>query len=130
MEKFGLRLENLREKFGFTKKEVSIKLGFTPNVYGAYERGDRRPTLETLIKLSDIYEVSLDYLITGKEYQRHDTCTQNEMILQNVIAYFEDQGISDPYILELNKWELLSREDLEELRSHFEWIVEKAKRAK
>src|SRR5699024_10790784 len=130
MEKFGLRLENLREKFGFTKKEVSIKLGFTPNVYGAYERGDRRPTLETLIKLSNIYEVSLDYLITGKEYERNDTCTQNEMIVQNVIAYFEDQGISDPYILELNKWELLSREDLEELRSHFECIVEKAKRVK
>lgn len=66
MDKFGHRLENLREKIGYTKKEVSFKLGFSQNVYGAYEREDRRPSIETLVKIAKLYNVSLDYLITGK----------------------------------------------------------------
>ncbi|RDW21376.1 hypothetical protein CWR48_02935 [Oceanobacillus arenosus] len=39
MESFGRRLENLREKNGYSKKEVSIKLGYSENTYGNYERG-------------------------------------------------------------------------------------------
>src|SRR5690625_8044936 len=63
MKAFNKKLENLREKHNLTKKEVSLRLGFTPNVYGAYERGDRSPSLETLVKLADMYNVYLDYII-------------------------------------------------------------------
>lgn len=73
MKGFELRLENLREKHGYSKKEMSSKLGFTNNVYGSYERGVRRPSLETTIKLADIYDVSIDYLIRGEKYKSNDT---------------------------------------------------------
>jgi transcriptional regulator with XRE-family HTH domain len=56
---FGLRLENLREKYGYSKVEMSLKLGFSQNVYGAYEREEKRPSLETIIKLADIFHVFL-----------------------------------------------------------------------
>ncbi|MCT1901903.1 helix-turn-helix domain-containing protein [Oceanobacillus sojae] len=69
MEEFGLRLQNLREKYDYSKTEMSSKLGFTDNVYGAYERGNRRPSLETIIQLADIFNVSIDYLIRGEEYK-------------------------------------------------------------
>ncbi|WP_077601595.1 helix-turn-helix domain-containing protein [Oceanobacillus sojae] len=72
MKGFGLRLQNLREKYDYSKTEMSSKLGFTDNVYGSYERGDRRPSLETIIELADIFDVSIDYLIRGKEYQSKD----------------------------------------------------------
>lgn len=127
MDRFGWRLENLREKTGYTKKEISLKLGFTANVYGAYERGERRPTLETLIKLADIYDVSLDYLIRGEEYQQKNGVTKNEEKLQSVIHYFAKMKIDDPYFLQLHKWYLLNHEDIKELSHHFEWVVQKAK---
>lgn len=50
MKGFGLRLENLREKHGYSKVEISSKLGFSANVYGSYEREARRPSLETVVK--------------------------------------------------------------------------------
>lgn len=59
---FNLRLENLREKSGYTKKEVSKMLGFSANVYGAYERGERRPSIETRahIKLNEFLKLVKD----------------------------------------------------------------------
>ncbi|HLQ83209.1 MAG TPA: helix-turn-helix transcriptional regulator [Pseudogracilibacillus sp.] len=73
MKDFERRLENLRDKHGYSKKEISFKLGFTENVYGAYERGERRPSLETLVKLADLYNVSLDYILRGKEFSKEDS---------------------------------------------------------
>lgn len=125
MEDFGLRLENLREKAGYTKKEMSELLGFTANVYGSYERGDRRPSLETVVKLADIFNVSLDYLLRGQEYKREDSLNKN---IQEVVTLFQENGISKPYITEINKWRSLSKEDLKELTDHFNWVVYKAEK--
>lgn len=127
MKDFGKRLENLREKNGFTKKEISFKLGFTANVYGSYERGDRRPSLETIIKLADLYDVSLDYLIRGKEYQSQNTSNIDTSKLERLIHYFINAGFEYPYFLQLEKWDHLKEEDLREISNHFDWVVEKAR---
>jgi|SRR5690625_78277 len=126
MKQFGLRLENLREKYGYTKKELSLKLGFTPNVYGSYEREERRPSLETLVKLAEIYNVSLDYLIRGMEHTKE--AKEEIKVVYEVLALFEENNIKHPYILALDKWKTLSEDDLIELTNHFEWVVEKRKR--
>lgn len=127
MNGFGWRLENLREKSGYTKRDISLLLGFTANVYGSYERGDRRPALETIIKLADIYGVSLDYLIRGEEYQQGTDCTTNQKKFQALIHYFRNAGIEKPYFLQLEKWRLLNEYDLMEINNHFEWVVHKAR---
>ncbi|WP_373893827.1 helix-turn-helix domain-containing protein [Virgibacillus sp. CBA3643] len=127
MEGFGRRLENLREKFGYSKRDVSHRLGYTANVYGSYEREERRPTLETMIKLAEIYDVSLDYLIRGEENHQKSKDISKEEELQEVLRYFRNNGIEEPYILQRGKWSILSYEDLIELEDHFEWIVHKAK---
>lgn len=82
MNNFGLRLENLREKHGYSKVEMSEKLGFSKNVYGAYERGDRRPSLETLVKMADIFGGSVDYLIRGKEHPSRDGKTSDVLLAE------------------------------------------------
>lgn len=126
IDPFCLRLENLREKSGYTKKELSQKLGFSANVYGAYERGERRPSLETCCKLANIFHVSLDYLLCGKEYNQGNIETE-ESQLTEVIELFKEKGLKHPYILQLDKWEELSQEDLQELTNHFNWVVHKAR---
>ncbi|WP_080873430.1 helix-turn-helix domain-containing protein [Oceanobacillus timonensis] len=82
MKGFGMRLENLRDKHGYSKVEISYKLGFSQNVYGSYERETRRPTFETMIKLADIYGVSLDYLIRGDEYHPSDKETLKKLLAE------------------------------------------------
>lgn len=124
MDSFGKRLENLRESHDYTKKDVSLKLGFTANVYGAYERGERRPTLETLIKLADMFDTSLDYLIRGKHQTSLENNSQFEIKIMHIL---EKYNITDFTLLDLDKWKILSKKDIEEINHHFKWTVEKAK---
>lgn len=124
MESFGMRLAKLREASGLSKKEISISLGFTANVFGTYEREERRPTLETLVKMADFFHVSLDYLIRGQEYQYQNNAIKNDthsFVIREMIA----KGI-EPYFLQDEKWKLLSEADIKELENHFEWVVKKA----
>jgi len=123
LESFYKRLENLREKHNLTKKEVSLRLGFTPNVYGAYERGDRSPSLETLVKLADMYNVSLDYII------REDADEYGAKVdfAEEIMKILEKYDVSDFSLLDLEKWKTLSKNDILLINHHFKWLVEKAK---
>ncbi|MDE6362415.1 MAG: helix-turn-helix transcriptional regulator [Clostridia bacterium] len=56
-------LKELRERHGYTQRYVAEMLGLRYQSYQAYERGLSVPTLAHFIKLADIYDVSLDYLI-------------------------------------------------------------------
>lgn len=130
MENFGLHLENLRKKAGYSKVGVSLKLGFTANVYGSYEREDRRPSLETIIKLADIYNVSLDYLIRGKEYERNKSHMPDHEKIQDLLCILSKRGIDKPNFLQVENWSVLSNDDIKEIDTHFEWVVHKAKSRK
>lgn len=60
------RLISLRERKGWTKTEAARRLNIATSTYSGYEYGHRKPDNEMLIKLSDLYEVSTDYLL-GKD---------------------------------------------------------------
>lgn len=62
---FPRRLRRLREEQRKSRKVISELCGLMPDAVRRYERGDAQPTMETLIKLADYFEVSLDYL-TGR----------------------------------------------------------------
>jgi len=126
MEGFGKRLENLRDTFGYSKRNLSRQLGFSANVYGAYEREERRPSFETMTKIADIYGVSLDYLIRGEEAPQEEPSSLTENTCNQVIEHFTKNGITEPYILDSEKWAVLSKDDLVELSNHFDWVVYKA----
>ena len=50
-----------------TQKEVANKLGIHQSTYTKYETGDSDPSSEMLLKLSEIFEVSTDYLLGRDE---------------------------------------------------------------
>ena len=56
----GNRLKELRISEGLTQQELSVKLGISRVNYTRYETDKVRPDYETLIKLADFYNVSLD----------------------------------------------------------------------
>ena len=57
------KLEELRKQANLKQKEVAKKLDIPYTTYNAYEISKSLPTLETLIKLADFYNVTLDYLL-------------------------------------------------------------------
>ena len=66
------RLKYLRKHAELTQTDVADKLGLLQNSYSRYERGERLPDFETLQKLANFFDVSVDYLI-GNDTGNPDT---------------------------------------------------------
>ncbi|MBQ8886004.1 MAG: helix-turn-helix transcriptional regulator [Clostridia bacterium] len=62
MIEIGKKLKELRQSENLTQQELAEKLGIGRVNYTRYETGAARPDYETLIKLADFYDVSLDEL--------------------------------------------------------------------
>ena len=57
------RLKDLREDSDLTQEELATKLNLTQRAYSHYENGNRDIPLEVLIKVADIFDVTVDYLL-------------------------------------------------------------------
>ncbi|MCD8295789.1 MAG: helix-turn-helix domain-containing protein [Clostridia bacterium] len=57
------RLKSLRKARGLKQEDVATFLGITKSAYGNYELGQREPSLASLVKLADYFNVSVDYLL-------------------------------------------------------------------
>lgn len=69
MSTFGERLKQLRKSADITQSELAEKLGVVPSAIGKYERiPSSYPSIDALIKLADYFDVSIDYLLRGKEH--------------------------------------------------------------
>lgn len=65
-------IKSLRLEKNLSQQTVANYLGITQQAYANYERGVREPDHETLTKLADFFEVSIDYLLgrTDDRYQK------------------------------------------------------------
>lgn len=70
MTKLSTRLSQLRIDNGKMKEELVVYLSITMDSYNRYERGTRQPDIDTLIKLADFYDVTLDYLLGRVESEQ------------------------------------------------------------
>lgn len=62
-------IRNLRIDKGLTQKQVGAYLGISQNTYSQYEIGVLKYPVDVLIKLADLYSVSIDYLV-GRTNQK------------------------------------------------------------
>lgn len=60
-------LRKLREKRGIKQKFIAEQLGISPNYYSQIENGHRPPQVEHLLKLRNIFNVSLDDIFFNHE---------------------------------------------------------------
>lgn len=63
---FTERLKELRIDNKLTQKELSLSLGLSANCVCEWEKGRSEPNIETIILLSNRFQVSVDYLL-GRE---------------------------------------------------------------
>ncbi|MFB6364405.1 helix-turn-helix domain-containing protein [Paenibacillus elgii] len=78
------RLRYAREKINFKQKDVSERTGINNKTLSRYENGGSEPDINTLRILADLYEVSLDWILTGKDPVT--TNTSNEVDLESILA--------------------------------------------
>ncbi|WP_049474696.1 helix-turn-helix domain-containing protein [Streptococcus parasanguinis] len=64
---FAERLKELRKQAHLTQVELAKRLGIGQSSYADWERGKKNPTQENLVKLAQILNVSVDYLVGSTE---------------------------------------------------------------
>ena len=65
------RIKQLREERGMSQVRLSMELGVSQETVSAYENGKHYPSVQSLMKLSEIFGVSCDYIL-GLSEQPHN----------------------------------------------------------
>ncbi|MFK4415894.1 transcriptional regulator [Bacillus cereus] len=63
MKTFGNIIRDLRKQKGITQKELAQSLQLSESTIGMYERNERQPDYNTLIRIADYFNVSTDFLL-------------------------------------------------------------------
>lgn len=71
MVDFSQRLKQLRKDKRLTQAQVAQRIGVTASMVSSYETDIRLPSYEVLIRLADVFGVTVDYLL----------CRQNKRFL-------------------------------------------------
>ena len=85
----GRRIAALRRAKNMSQTQLAEFLRVSASTVGMYEQGRRMPDLDALVYLAELFEVSLDYLITGKESQ----CKPLPTMWQYELVWQEDGSI-------------------------------------
>lgn len=56
-------LKLLRKSKGYTQIALQMKTGIEQSLLSKFESGERTPPTETLVRLADFYDVSVDYIL-------------------------------------------------------------------
>lgn len=82
----------MRKKYGMTQQEVSRLLYITRSTYAYYECGKNVPQYDSLVKLAELYGVTVDYLL-GRPG------TDPQTLLNQFFAYFAVLPLEDQLII-------------------------------
>lgn len=118
MSLFSIRLKELRTQSQLTQLELADKIGVNKQTISQYERGVRRPDLETLEALSDYFNVSADFML-GKANITMRYVTSDDLAILN--------GFNDTELKLLNTFRELNQEGREKVLDYISDLIDSGK---
>ncbi len=88
------RLSALRKSHKLTQIQIADMLGVTQQTVFAWEHGKAQPLMENAIKLSSIYNVSIDYLLGREDENKKQPTVDDDGLLAKTLSRV--QALSDP----------------------------------
>ena len=70
-------LKELRQEKGDTQSDIAKALNISQKAYSYYERGEREPSIDMLIQISNYFNVTVDYLL-GREKSKYYELSEDE----------------------------------------------------
>ena len=89
MVEFGAKLKKLRTEEGLTQQQLGDLLGVSKSVVSYYEVNERVPSPDTLVKISKVFHVSTDYLLSldnGQTINIDGLSAHDEEIIRRLAA--------------------------------------------
>ena len=88
---FNGRLYELRKQKGMSQEELANRLNVTRHTVSKGEVGDSTPDMEKLVAISDLFGVSLDELVLGKEQAAQEATAQKI----DTVAMLEEKVLTE-----------------------------------
>lgn len=73
------RITKLRKQNGFSQEQLGEKLNVSRQAVSKWESGQTTPDLEYIINMCELFNITTDYLILGKEHNLKDSISENEI---------------------------------------------------
>ena len=86
---FAERLKTLRKQVKLTQAQIAEKLDISQQAYASWERGVKKPTQENLVRIAQILNVSVDYLV-GNSEEKSDELDNIELLFR-----MNSRGLTD-----------------------------------
>lgn len=118
MKKLGNIIRSLRIKENLTQEELAKIIKVSRSTMGSYEQGTRDPTIETLERFADYFNVDMNYL-TGTVSEEYYLDLKSRQVAQEIFvnkelrALFDASRNASPEDLEIVKNLLLSLKNKE-----------------
>lgn len=86
----GERIGLLRRHHGWSQAELAQRLGVSPSAVGMYEQGRREPSLAVAVEMSRVFEISVDFLLTGTPLTEADELAVQQAVAVSLSAFGQD----------------------------------------
>ena len=93
-----MKLKEIRISRKLKVQEVAEYLCCLPSVYSRYENGQREPSIDVLLKLSKLYQVSVDTLI-GNDEVVDTSITKEEAAMVKAMRWSDERAQRDALAL-------------------------------
>ena len=84
----GARIAALRRQRGMSQAELAAALRISSSAVGMYEQGRREPSAQMLVTLAEFFDVTTDYLLTGKCLTQQEQQAASQL-LENMLVSLE-----------------------------------------
>ena len=94
---FGERVRRKRQQKGWTQEMLAKELGISTSFVGHIERGSRKASLETLVQIANVLDVSMDYLLAASlesgnaEPEKVTLAPRERLVLREILNTLSDR---------------------------------------
>ncbi|MBO5166672.1 MAG: helix-turn-helix transcriptional regulator [Lachnospiraceae bacterium] len=92
---FGEKLRALRLKQGMTQQQLADRIDLVKASISAYEQSAKYPSLEVLIKICEVFDVSADYMLglsDDMKLQKSDLTDEQMALVRSLIRELEQSN--------------------------------------
>lgn len=83
---FGEKIQKLRKEAGLSQEELSYQLGVSRQAISKWERDNGYPETEKIVRMSKIFNVTLDYLLNEEGTQAPETAAEQGIYVSREMA--------------------------------------------
>lgn len=100
------RIREVRKAHKMTMKQLGAEIGLAESTISQYETGKREPDNETLLRIGEIFGVTVGYLLGAEEQKENPTAAKGSEVLE-LAGYYklnkENKKLIDQMIAQLIK---------------------------